>query len=60
VGLGVEALRDELLLDARVPKVLDLVVRAPGQVLGDLGPPASTQRPAMAAAVRVRYACTIQ
>jgi hypothetical protein len=40
VCLGVEALRDELLLDARVPEVLDLVVRAPREVLGDLRPPA--------------------
>jgi hypothetical protein len=40
VCLGVEALRDELLLDAGVPEVLDLVVRAPRKVLGDLRPPA--------------------
>jgi hypothetical protein len=39
VGLGVQALRDELLLDARVPEVLHLVVRAPGEVLRDLRPP---------------------
>ena len=38
VCLGVEALRDELLLDARVPEVLDLVVRAPRQVLGERSP----------------------
>jgi hypothetical protein len=44
VGLGVEALRDELLLDARVPEVLDLVVRAAGEVLRDLRPPVSTTR----------------
>lgn len=39
VGVGIQALSNELLLDAGVPEVLDLVVGSAGQVLGDLGPP---------------------
>lgn len=39
VGVRVKALSEELLLDARVPKVLDLIVGPTGQVLGYLRPP---------------------
>jgi hypothetical protein len=39
VGGGVDALLPELLLDARVPEVFDLVVRPPRQLRRDLGPP---------------------
>ena len=38
VGGGVDDMLPELLLDARVPEVLDLVVGAPGQLRGDLRP----------------------
>lgn len=39
MGVGIQALSDELLLDAGVPEVLHLVVGPPGQVLRYLGPP---------------------
>lgn len=39
VGVGIQALRNELLLDAGVPEVLDLVVGPAGQVFGNLRPP---------------------
>jgi hypothetical protein len=40
VRVGVDAALPELLLDAAVPEVLDLVVRPPRQVRRDLRPPA--------------------
>jgi hypothetical protein len=39
VRAGVDAALSELLLDARIPEVLDLVVRPAGQLRCDLGPP---------------------
>jgi hypothetical protein len=39
VRAGVDAALPELLLDARIPEVLDLVVRPAGQLRCDLGPP---------------------
>lgn len=39
MSVGVQALRNELLLDARIPEILDLIIGTAGQVLGYLRPP---------------------
>lgn len=39
MSVGIQALSNELFLDARIPEILDLVVGPAGQVLGYLRPP---------------------